>query len=76
MPPRTSSNVAATANPRARANTTRASRISASEDDGSGATWIDISEGSVYLAIVPIREPVNKRPQVRLQRDRDYSADG
>jgi hypothetical protein len=39
-------------------------------------TWIDISGGSVYLPIVPIREPLNKRPRIRLRGDRDYSADG
>jgi hypothetical protein len=37
---------------------------------------IDIGEGSVYLAIVPTRDPLNKRPLVRLCCNRDYSADG
>jgi hypothetical protein len=37
---------------------------------------IDIGAGTVYLAIVPMREPVNKRLRIRLRRDRDYSADG
>ena len=30
----------------------------------------------VYLGIVPIWEPVNKRPRVRPRGGRDYSADG
>jgi hypothetical protein len=38
---------------------------------------VDLGEGFVYLAIVPIREPVNepvkKRPQVRLYDGPDYS---
>jgi hypothetical protein len=37
---------------------------------------IDIGNGFLYLAIVPIREPVKKRPRVRLYGDPDYSADG
>ena len=75
-PPSTSRKVATTANPRERANTTCASRINASDEDGSGAAWIDIGAGSVYLAIVPNRELVNKRPRVRLHGGWDYSADG
>jgi hypothetical protein len=39
-------------------------------------TWIDIGDASVYLAIVPIRDPLNKRLRVRLYGDPDYSADG
>jgi hypothetical protein len=36
--------------PRAQANTACASRIRAGEDDGSEASRIDISTGSMYLA--------------------------
>ena len=43
---------------------------------GAEVELIDIGEGSVYLAIVPIRNPLNKRPRVRLCGDPDYSADG
>jgi hypothetical protein len=71
-----SNSVAAAASPSERANARCASRISASEDDGSGVILIDIGRGWVYLAIVPIRDLVNKRPGVRLRRDRDYSGDG
>ena len=74
-PPRTSKAVAATANPRERANTRCASRISGNEQEGSGVRRIDIGEGSVYLAIVPIPFAIYKYPAVRLRRDRDYSAD-
>jgi hypothetical protein len=34
---------------------------------------VDISVGSVYLAIVPCRDLMNKRPSVRPFRDRVYS---
>jgi hypothetical protein len=37
---------------------------------------IDIGGGSVYLAIVPVWEPINKQLRFRLHRGRDYSADG
>src|SRR5438445_3973317 len=49
-PVRTSREAAAPAMPKARTNTACASRISAGEDEGSGASGIDIDLGSVYLA--------------------------
>ena len=61
------------ASPSERAKTERASRISAREDDGGEGIRIDIAAGSVYLAIVPWRDPMDKRPPIRRFRNRTYS---
>ena len=50
--------------------TERASRRSAGEGE---VIPIDISVGSVYLAIVPCRDLMNKRPSERPVRNRIYS---
>ena len=72
-PPRTGTGSTAKANPSARATTERASRASAGGIGAGGAFWIDMSTGSVYLAIVPCRDSINKRWSVRPFRDRVYS---
>ena len=72
-PPRTGRGIAAMASPSERAKTERASRISAREDDGGEGIRIDIAAGSVYLAIVPWRDPMDKRPPIRRFRNRTYS---
>jgi hypothetical protein len=56
------------------ANTERASRINASEANRVAAIRIDIAGGSVYLAMMSFRDPIDKRSSARLFRDRDYSA--
>ena len=43
-------------------------------DDEIAAIRIDIAAGSVYLAIMSFRDPIDKRSSARLFRDRDYSA--
>jgi len=73
--PRTRKRVAATASPSERAKTERASRISAAaKSRRDEAIRIDIGAGSVYLAIVPFRGPIDKGPSVRPFHDREYSA--
>jgi hypothetical protein len=67
------------ANASERVKTERASRTSAGGDgdgDGDGEEEVipvDISVGSVYLAIVPCRDSMNKQPSVRPFQDRVYS---
>jgi len=51
-----------------------ASRINAREADGVAAIRIDIAAGSVYLAMMSFRDPIDKRSPARRFRDRDYSA--
>ena len=46
--------------------TERASRISAGGDSGGEVIRIDIVMGSVYLAMVPCRDSIDKRPSARL----------
>src|SRR5712671_6635828 len=72
-PPRIGTGIAATASPSERAKTERASRISASEEGGGEGIRVDIVAGSVYLAIVPCRDSMDKRPSIRPFRDRAYS---
>jgi diaminohydroxyphosphoribosylaminopyrimidine deaminase / 5-amino-6-(5-phosphoribosylamino)uracil reductase len=55
-------------------NTERASRIDVSEAEGVGAIRIDIAAGSVYLAMMSFRGPIDKRSPARRFRERDYSA--
>jgi hypothetical protein len=51
----------------------RASRRSAVGEDEVEVIPVDISVASVYLAIVPCRDSMNKQPSVRPFRDRIYS---
>ena len=51
----------------------RASRSSAGGEGEGEVIPVDISVGSVYLAIVPCRELMNKQSPVRPVRDRIYS---
>ena len=53
--------------------TERASRTSAGADGEEEVIPVDISVGSVYLAIVPCRDSMNKQPSVRPFQDRVYS---
>jgi len=72
-PPSTGSGIATRANASARVKTERASRRSAVGEGEGEVIPVDISVGSVYLAIVPCRDLMNKRPSVRPFRDRVYS---
>jgi hypothetical protein len=65
--------MAATANPSERVKSERASRISASEGRGGEGIRLDMTMGSVYLAIVPRRDSMDKQPTIRLFRVRAYS---
>ena len=69
--PSTGTEVAASASERAK--TERASRRSAGGEGEGEVIPVDISVGSVYLAIVPCRDLMNKRSFVRPFRDRNYS---
>jgi hypothetical protein len=54
------------ARPSERANTERASRINAGVVGGGGkAVRIDIVMGSVYLAMVPCRDAIDKQPTLK-----------
>ena len=69
--PSTGTKIAASASERVK--TERASRRSAGGEGEGEVIPVDISVGSVYLAIVPCRDVMNKRPSVRPLRDRVYS---
>jgi hypothetical protein len=69
--PNTGTEIAANASERVQ--TERASRRSAGAEGEDEVIRVDISVGSVYLAIVPCRDLIDKRPFVRPFRDRVYS---
>ena len=69
--PSTGTEIAASASQRVK--TERASRRSAGGEGEGEVIPVDISVRSVYLAIVPRRESMNKRPFVRPVRDVIYS---
>jgi hypothetical protein len=69
--PSTGTEIAASASERVK--TERASRRSAGGDGEGEVIPVDISVGSVYLAIVPCWDSMNKRSSVRPLRDRIYS---
>ena len=59
---------------RERAREDRARLANERGGEGEGEVIpVDISVGSVYLAIVPCRDSMNKQPSVRPFRDRVYS---
>ena len=69
--PSTDAEIVASASERVK--TERASRRSAGGAGEGDVIPVDISVGSVYLAIVPCRELMNKQSPVRPVRDRIYS---
>jgi hypothetical protein len=48
--------------------------MGAAEEGGGEAIRIDISAGSMYLAIVPCRNPMDKQASMRPFRDPVYSS--